>query len=819
MIRDGQLSGSFGGLLRQFRMAAGFSQEHLAERAHISVEAVSALERGARRAPHRETITLLAKGLALSDRQHAELEEVANRARGRARPDQSTGTERPAQNLPARLTSFVGREAEIATLSELLEKYRLVTITGSGGVGKTRLVLEAASRLRERGRAEIWFVDLAPLRDGTFIAGKIASTLGVALDTDSGPELAKALRSRKMTLILDNCEHLIDEAATIAAAVLQTCPLITILATSRERLGITGEARYRLPSLSIPSGAPASVDEACSFGALALFVERAQAAEPGFVLTKKRIQLVAEICRRLDGIPLAIELAAARLPALGLGTLHERLHEGFVLAGGARDLPLRQQTMLATIDWSYQLLDKHERTLLPRLGVFAGSLRLDAAERVCADDVLPESEVARALLSLVERSLVNILPEGDDIRYTLLEAVRTFGLGLAEQPSAAEFYRRHAEWMAWVADRAEASAHNTQTAWLAEHSVEFDNARSAVEWALESPSADDALIGAKILCGLHALWLWTRQTGECQRRAEAALARIDETRYPIVAARLLHLIMQCSSGEARISAGERALVLYDQIGDHTKLFRFNIDLMYEYWRMQRLKDAEFAAARAVSAAIEANLQDTSNYAMFLLTRSLLRTSQQRFDEGRADVKEAEDIATRLGDQVFVVMWCWSYRAGLELNAGNPQVTVQIAQEMLAKELDPPADALVAATALIFLAQGQLLLGNTISASHAAKDLLRRGPGVYTEQRIDAITVQAAVSAHGHSPLVAATLLGFVDAGSDREDYRRTAVDQRIYDMLESSLRERLSSEALERARAAGAQYTLERAVDEALLIT
>jgi predicted ATPase len=436
---------SFGALLKRHRAAAGFSQEVLAERARVSLVTVGSLERESRRAPYRETVTLLADALGLGDPEREQLEHAAAQARGRFQRRNSE----PAltHNLPAQVTPFIGRAGEIAEIVALFERYRLVTIVGSGGVGKTRTALEAAAILMQRRDEDVYFVDLALCNDLQFVTSKISLVTQTNAPVETPAGLAAALKTRRVVLILDNCEQVLEEVALTTRGLLESCPGIVILVTSRQRLGIPGEATYRLLSLAVPLAMPATMTEALSYGAIELFIRRAEAADATFAMTNSHIVAVTDICKRLDGIPLAIELAAARLPTLGLAALQERLWERFVLAGGPHYLPPRQQTMSATIAWSYNLLNDAERILFRRLSIFSGSNTLEATEAVCADDLLHTNEVGDVLLSLIEKSLVNVVRPDGCVRYTMLESIRFFALvKLGDADELPELTQRHAQW-------------------------------------------------------------------------------------------------------------------------------------------------------------------------------------------------------------------------------------------------------------------------------------------------------------------------------------------------------------------------------------
>jgi predicted ATPase/class 3 adenylate cyclase len=320
-----------------------------------------------------------------------------------------------ANNLPLQLTSFVGREAEIEKIAALLGQHRLVTLVGSGGVGKTRTSLQVAANQVDGSGDGVWFVELAPLSSGDSVPATIAHTVGVTLgDGDPITQLVAALKSKRMLIVFDNCEHLVEAAARVVSALMSGCPQIKIIASSRQALGITGEATFRMPSLPEPS-------------ALALFVERAQAVNDRFQLTENDAPIVADICRRLDGIALAIELAAARVKMLSPQQLRNRLDERFrVLTGGGRDRLPRQQTLRALIDWSYDLLDEREQMLFRRLGIFVNGFMLEAAVAVGGGDDLDEFEVFDLVASLAEKLLVMAEPQGSAIRYFLLESTRAY---------------------------------------------------------------------------------------------------------------------------------------------------------------------------------------------------------------------------------------------------------------------------------------------------------------------------------------------------------------------------------------------------------
>jgi predicted ATPase/transcriptional regulator with XRE-family HTH domain len=437
--------GSLGPVLRRLRLEAQMSQEELAELAHLSVESISALERGRRRAPYRETLRLIANALRLSIVQRDELEFAAKRKTAPvgvvqydsadaavpvvSRAGESGSGAANANNLPSRLSSFVGRESEVAEITALVASHRLVTVTGSGGVGKTRTSLEVGAKVLEHWSDGVWLVELGPLSSGDHIAWAVAYALGLtpAGGSDAAQSLLHALRAKHALLVFDNCEHLNDAAARVIASLLDECPDVSVLASSRQALGIAGEAIYRMPSLPVPADSEIvrlSEKDGIRYAAIALFVERARQADHRFTLSDENAPVVAEICRRLDGIPLAIELAAARANILSPWQLRERLDQRFrVLTGGNRNALPHQQTLRALIDWSCDLLDERERALFRRLGTFVNNFSLEGAAAVCGAD---DFDLLDVLASLVNKSLVLAEPAGDARRYRMLESSRFY---------------------------------------------------------------------------------------------------------------------------------------------------------------------------------------------------------------------------------------------------------------------------------------------------------------------------------------------------------------------------------------------------------
>jgi predicted ATPase/transcriptional regulator with XRE-family HTH domain len=488
-----QHAAGLGELLRRYRVAASLTQEQLAERAGLSVRGLSDVERGLHRAPHPDTVRRLAEALDLSPADRDRLLSARRRS-----PSESPLTGSAALPLP--LTSFIGREHELYDLRVLLGRTRLLTLTGVGGVGKTRVAIELAHAALDEYPDGSRYVELATLNEPAQVLYAIADSTGAA-ERSGRPlleTLTSALAGRHILLVLDNCEHLVAAAASVADRLLQGCPNLRIVATSREPLGVDGEVVWRVRSLS-------EVD------AVHLFQERACAVESSFVITERNAAEVAEVCRRLDGLPLAIELAAARARVLSPTELIARLSDRFgLLVRGTRTAPPRHQTLRSAVDWSYGLLDEQERHVFNRLSVFAGSFSLAAAEAVCADG----SSLLDSVSGLVDRSLVVLERAGDHpaSRYRLLETLRAYASERLNKSSDADQIRqRHARWALQLAEQAERGFHGPdESSWLWRLGQEQDNLRSALSWATSTGDANIALrLGTALGWYYSLLGAWT----------------------------------------------------------------------------------------------------------------------------------------------------------------------------------------------------------------------------------------------------------------------------------------------------------------------
>ena len=433
-------------------------------------------------------------------------------------------------NLPVQLTSFVGRDEELVMLADALDESRLVTLSGVGGVGKTRLALQVAAEVLHRFDDGVWLCELGATNDPEFLGQVLVAALGV--QPRPGRSLVESvcdyLAGKQALIVFDNCEHLLDAAAGIAEAILRAAPEVRVLATSRELLGVAGERVVGVRSLSVASGPDVEAIAACE--SVRLFVERAGATRSGFRLDATNAEPIVEICRRLDGIPLAVELAAARVTSMGPGEIADLLDERFeLLTGGRRRGVERQQTLRATVDWSYSLLGERDRVVFDRLGVFAGSFDADAATAVAGADELSAWDVRDALDDLAAKSMVDLdTGPGGATRYRLLETLRQFALEhLGDARQAQEYRRRHAAYYAGFAELAGPGMEGPdEVSWAARFEVELDDLRAAVGWSLGAEGQADADLGLQITAALASQWFCRPSIGVGEW-AEAAVARVE----------------------------------------------------------------------------------------------------------------------------------------------------------------------------------------------------------------------------------------------------------------------------------------------------
>jgi predicted ATPase/transcriptional regulator with XRE-family HTH domain len=540
-------SASFGGRLRQFRLRAGLSQAELAERANLSPSAVTTLERGVRSLPYPRTVDALAEALGLTAAEHADLVAAAQRSARLRQEGPRVAKRLPVPvRLPIWLTSFVGREADVEAVCALLapngSAVRLLTLLGPGGVGKTRLAVAAAAALSPAFTDGVVFVDLAPLRDARLVPATIARALGLREGGGRSARdlLLQDLRERQLLVVLDNFEHL-PGALALVSELPRRCPRVALLVTSRSPLRVQGEQRFTVAPLATPRLLPggAARQDVNASPAVQLFLARAQAMVAGFVLTDSNAQAVAGICRRLEGLPLAIELAAARVPLLSPDALLRRLEQRLsLLTGGAADLPERQQTLRRTVAWSYDQLETAQQALFRRLAVFAGGWTLESAQAVCTGANPSAQDVLDGLQVLVDNSLVRRFEDLDaEPRFGMLDTIREYaGEELRDSGELDSSRSRHAEFYARLAEPLDAAA-----AWgrspapllgdraLDRIEADLDNVVAALDWWLTTGRVVEGLRLA-----VAANWSWSRRGQYTAGRhwLEAMLELADRSASP-----------------------------------------------------------------------------------------------------------------------------------------------------------------------------------------------------------------------------------------------------------------------------------------------
>jgi LuxR family maltose regulon positive regulatory protein len=632
-------------MLRRHRQRAGLSQAALAERASLSAAAIAALELGQRRQPHPHTLRRLAAALDLDELEEAAMIRVIERGTA-GLTDASSHKVRPGSfKTPA--TPLIGREAELHALTRLLTASpaaRLVTVTGPGGVGKTRLALAAAVEVQSHFADGVVFVELAALRDPRLVATNIAASFDIreTRSVSSEDELLALLALKRVLIVLDNFEH-VTGAATLVAGVIEACPQVSILVTSRTPLRVRAERRFPLDPLAVPE-------------AVRLFIDRAQAASPGFALTPNNAEAVAAVCRRLDGLPLAIELAAARIVQLSPDALLARLNRPLaVLTDGAADLPERQQTLRATLDWSYQLLPPAEQALFRQLAVFAGSWTLQAAEAVGASD--GGEEVMQRLGSLVEKSLLRrTWLEPDEPRFDMLETIREYARRLlVEAGDEGVARRRLADYYRGLAETAEPALLGVDHgSWLALLVSEQDNIRAVLAWTLRVSEIEH---GLAIASAIWHFW-WVRgQLGEGQRWLDELLA-VAEHAGASAGARAKALN---AAGGLALGIGdyERARQRYEQsvaLGTaQNDGSRIAIGLHNLGYLAAEQRDAERAVACVeASLARSRTLGDTALLAVGLTTLGEAARQQGDLRRAVALLEQGLALLRQLGNQLWQV---------------------------------------------------------------------------------------------------------------------------------------------------------------------
>jgi predicted ATPase/class 3 adenylate cyclase len=729
-------------------------------------------------------------------------------------------------NLPQQVTPLIGRDEVLDEIEPLALEHRLVSLVGTGGIGKTRVALQVGANLLDGAGDGVWLVELATLTDPASVVNTIASTFGLREQADRSmlDVLLQYLRPRHLLLILDTCEHLIEETARVADAISRAAPQVRLLATSREPLRIAAEHVYRLPSLAVPPESSPTAEDALRYGAVALFAERATASDAKFKLTDETAPIVAEICRRLDGIALAIELAAARVRMLPPRQLAQKLDERFrVLTGGSRTALPRQQTMRALIDWSYDLLSEQEQKLFRHVAIFAGGWTLDAAEVVVTDETLDALDVFDLLSSLSEKSLVVAEAQEQEIpRYRLLESTRAFALEKLEQNGELDaMARSHAQWAADLADRAEEAARTVPTSrWVAEYVPEFDNERSAIHWAL---SHDEVVLAARIATGFARSYRNFGLEAEVRSWLDAVLAKLDADAQPALAARVWSELSAVTVGSRGIDAAQRAVELSER-GNDAAIASLSLGrLAFKLSQAGRSEEAQATNDRALRLAKEHGLANSFFHGNALNVGAIIASNCGRFDEARQSYAEALALTIALGDEfseglVRTNMAEFEFRLGNTVRALEVVSAVKAQARGLRSRDNYTSNANYLNNALTNSAAYQIALDDIAGARTDAREVLRLARGASWYSTAIAIQHLATIAACSGDPRSGARLRGYVDAAYRSGGAERELTEARTYEILMTALREKLGEDEIETLAAEGARLSEDQAVAEALAV-
>jgi predicted ATPase/DNA-binding CsgD family transcriptional regulator len=774
--------------------------------------------------------------------------------------------DRPAErdisnNLPVQATTFVGRAQEIEDVKRLLATSPLLTITGSGGAGKSRLALQVAGEVLADFPDGVWLAELAPLSDPGLVLHTVAQALGVRDEPGRTvlESVVEFLRSRSLLLVLDNCEHVISASAHLADLLVRRCPSARIVVTTREPLGVAGERTYRIPPLSLPHPSPQAPCELLTRSeAVRLFVERAGATDPGFAISERNASAVAQICRRLDGIPLAIELAAARVKVLSAEQIAARLDDCFhLLTGGGRTSLPRHQTLRATIDWSHALLSDQERALLRRSSVFAGGFGLDAVEGVCTGRGVGAGEVLDLLTHLVDKSLILAEVPAGEARFGILETVRRYGREkLLESGEQTEFLTRHRDWYLALAERAEPELQGPeQKRWIRRLEAEHDNLRDALGFSLEGRSDEEAL---RLTAALWWFWhvrgylsegrTWLRKAlagssgagsrpraralygagflawrqGEFaqaqamgQESLDAAKALGDRLGMAS-AISLLEQVARAQGDHERAAAlPEQSLALFREMGDGWGIAT-SLVILGNAARFH----GDYARAREAleeSLDLYKKLGDISGTGAALHFLGLVARDQGDYARAEEMCRESLRLNRELGDTSRVAFSLHSLGLVARDQSDHAQAEMLFRESLaLFRELE---DTWGVTTALVSLGVTARLRGDDARAAELLQESLRLRRDLGDKAGIaECLEGLAAVAAERLDPRRAARLLGAGEALRASIGAQFPPVHQADCERAAAGARKRLGRTAFEAARAAGRTMDAGTAIEEALAL-
>lgn len=739
----------------------------------------------------------------------------------------TSATQNAHHNLPVDLTQFVGREAELAEVKRLLSSTRLLTLVGSGGVGKTRLAFKVAGDLVDRYRDGVWLVELATLVDAALVPKAVAIALGVPEQTDRPliASLVDALRPARLLLVLDNCEHLVEACVELLEVLLRACPNLQVLATSRQSLHVPGEVTWRVPAMVVPAAAEGELTREALIGydATRLFVERAAAALPNLVITEPAASTITRICTRLDGIPLGIELAAARVSVLGLAQIDQRLNDRFrLLTKGYRaELP-RQQTLRATVDWSFDLLSEKEKTLFRRLSVFAGGWTLEAAEAVGSGDSIAADEVLDLLGGLVDKSLVLVDHQSVGVRYSLLETLREYAREkLRDANEEAATRSRHRAFYVDLVRQAEPMLHRReQVAWFGRLDWEHDNLRAVLAWSQARVADHPAVVELT-----RRLWWFWYQRGHLAEGAKWLRTALDFANEPDSRVDLLLGAGMLAYGQANLEEAEaifaESLALARAITDGPRIGR---SLAYLSMTLRDRGDLDRPVpmlAECLSLYRDASAVDVDfdvAFALYFQGRVAIR---------RGDIESAADLFDdgirafrQLGDRYGIAL-CLHELSNVALERGEIEDASSLLSEVLVVSRE-----LGFLRGICFALQGQAtierLRGNLDRATALCLELLERwrlmGSLAFIARSLEELAAIAEAQAQSER---CARLLGAASVLRDRSKMPMNRLDRRDldFDRLTSSVQARLGKSEFDAAWEMGRATSLDATIEYALEIS
>lgn len=731
-----------------------------------------------------------------------------------------SGIRATSSHLPTPPDRLVGREDDIATLLGRLPQTRLITLLGPGGIGKTRLAIGLAEEAVRHYPDGVWFVELAPLRDPRLVVETIGAMFGLANQAGrpACEVMTTFLRRKQLLLVLDNCEHLAEEIARLAEAITTSCPTVTLLVTSRERLSIAGEFTFQVPALATPdSRLPVAVEDAMRFSAVRLFVDRAASVLGSFALTAETAPLVAEICRRLDGLALAIELAVAGLELLKPADLLSHLDARFRLSigGGGRSAQPRHQTLRATIDWSYDLLSGRERILLRRMSIFAGSFTVASAGAVAMDAAGEPLELIHLMLGLVDKSLVVPLPDaGGERRFRLLESTRAYGLEKLDADERTRCLECLVDHLIGRYKQGEVLWPTTATdAWREAYEADLENLRAALEWAFATDG--DAARGLELVGHTQELWFETQLVSEQRRWLEIAEMKVDETTPPAILARL-----RLAAGRSAHMGGRQHLESSLQALD---LFRQTDEPLYTAIALSQvgkmlLRPGDVAEAEPYLREGVARLRAVGPTKFLVLALGIMVGMYwfaNDIDGARAHLEEAHDLALGFGD-ARQLEFAAAVLAELDFAAGRREEAIARARAVQAA-CRMRGSTVSLATVSSNLAGYLVAIGDAAGGREVAGEALRLalalGANAWVMNCFQHLALAAAID---REPVRAARLAGYSDAYFRAEHRTRQPNERSLWLDLSARLEQALSPAELARLLAEGAAWSEEDAVAVAL---